>query len=72
MSLIVVVWFVLAIFNALKLAQSEGADIAIFEVLFAIFLAPIYTFIALVMYFIIAKWPKNVQLKRGIKIIKNK
>lgn len=65
MSLIVVIWFILAIFNAIKLAQSEGTDIAIFEVLFAIFLAPIYTFIALVMYFVIAKWPKSVKFPKN-------
>ena len=58
MALIIIIWFILAIFNTLKLAQSEGKDVAIGEALIAIFFAPIYTVIALIAYFIVAKWPK--------------
>ena len=57
MNIIALIWFFCAIFNAIKIIQTDGKDVALFEGLFAIFLSPIYTFIAFVLYFVWYRWP---------------
>jgi len=63
MKTIVIIWLLLAIFNTLKIAQTDGKDIVIGECLIAIFLSPLYTFIALLAYFVIGKWPHQIKFK---------
>lgn len=63
MATIVIIWLFLAIFNTLKIMQTDGKDICIGETLVAIFLSPLYAFIALVAYFIIGKWPHQIKFK---------
>lgn len=53
--IVLIIWLTLAIFNVFKIYQSEDDSHAL-ESIFAIVCAPIYTFLAFVVVFLIKKW----------------
>lgn len=58
-SQIVLLWFVLAIFNCFKIMQADGTNPVKIEVLCAIFFAPLYTFITFMFYYVFFRWPNG-------------
>lgn len=52
---IVIIWLALACFNVFKIYQSN-TKWNVLESVFAILLAPVYTFVAFIVIFVIKKW----------------